>query len=124
MDAAKARIESLNPLVAVETLSDPSVLENDALDTLLSGVDMVCVTDIDRTTLVRALSGRFLASKAYQPLSPATVPQIRLNDACRKLNKPFYSGGTYGLLGYIFCDLLQHDYIAPCVLDAFYQTCP
>ncbi|KAM5538636.1 hypothetical protein V8D89_007665 [Ganoderma adspersum] len=89
VDAAKARIESLNPLVAVETLSDPSVLENDALETLLSGVDMVCVTDVDRTTL------------------------IRLNDACRKLNKPFYSGGTYGLLGYIFCDLLQHDYIAP-----------
>nr|VWO96037.1 Mannitol dehydrogenase [Ganoderma boninense] len=89
VDAAKARIESLNPLVAVETQSDPSILKNDALDTLLSGVDMVCVTDVDRATL------------------------IRLNDACRRLNKPFYSGGTYGLLGYIFCDLLKHDYIAP-----------
>ena len=42
--------------------------------------------------------------------------QIRLNDACRQLDKPFYAGGTYGLLGYIFCDLLQHDYIAPYVV--------
>ncbi|KAI0700044.1 hypothetical protein C8T65DRAFT_658511 [Cerioporus squamosus] len=89
VDAAKARIESLNPLVAVETLSDPSVLDDNAFESLLAGVDMVCVTDVDRTTL------------------------IRLNDTCRRLGKPFYSGGTYGLLGYIFCDLLQHDYIAP-----------
>lgn len=65
VDAAKARIESLNPLVAVETLSDPSVLENDALDILLSGVDMVCVTDVDRATLVRALFGCFPVSRAY-----------------------------------------------------------
>ncbi|TBU26012.1 hypothetical protein BD309DRAFT_749915 [Dichomitus squalens] len=89
VDAAKARIESLNPLVTVETSSDSSLLKNDAVDTLIASVDMVCVTDVDRTTLVR------------------------LNDACRKMHKPFYSGGTYGLLGYIFCDLLQHDYIAP-----------
>ncbi|KAI0326877.1 hypothetical protein GY45DRAFT_1328331 [Cubamyces sp. BRFM 1775] len=89
VDAARAKIESLNPLVAVETISDDSVLEGDALVQLLGRVDMVCVTDSDRSTL------------------------IRLNDACRQLNKPFYAGGTYGLLGYIFCDLLQHDYIAP-----------
>ncbi|KAJ7644240.1 hypothetical protein FB45DRAFT_291915 [Roridomyces roridus] len=29
------------------------------------------------------------------------------------MGKPFYAGGTYGLFGYIFCDLLQHDYVAP-----------
>lgn len=52
MDAAKSHIESLNPLVVVETVSDPSVLEGDALDKLLNGVDMVCVTDSDRNTLV------------------------------------------------------------------------
>ncbi|KAI0769836.1 hypothetical protein C8Q74DRAFT_1271476 [Fomes fomentarius] len=89
VDAARARIESLNPLVAVETISDPSILQDNALETLLAAVDMVCVTDLDRASLVR------------------------LNDTCRRLNKPFYAGGTYGLLGYIFCDLLQHDYIAP-----------
>ena len=124
VDAAKARIESLNPLVAVETISDPSALEDNAIESLLSGVDMVCVTDVDRTTLVRApcrtqhpsVAGVSTANRA----DVYTIPQIRLNDACRRLGKPFYAGGTYGLLGYIFCDLLQHDYIAPYVV--FYQA--
>jgi ubiquitin-like 1-activating enzyme E1 A len=39
--------------------------------------------------------------------------QAALNAACRRLRKPFYAGGSYGLLGYIFCDLLRHEYIAP-----------
>jgi molybdopterin/thiamine biosynthesis adenylyltransferase len=43
--------------------------------------------------------------------------QIRVNEACRRLRKPLYAGGTYGLLGYIFCDLLEHEYIAPYVFD-------
>ncbi|KAH9949827.1 hypothetical protein B0H21DRAFT_687872 [Amylocystis lapponica] len=89
VDAAKAHIESLNPLVAVEGLSNADALEGDALDVLVRRADMVCVTDLDRETLVR------------------------VNDACRRASKPFYAGGTYGLLGYIFCDLLTHDYIAP-----------
>ncbi|KAI0916767.1 hypothetical protein AcV7_005840 [Taiwanofungus camphoratus] len=89
VEAAKARVESLNPLVTVETLATPLSLEADALDTLVHNVDMVCVTDMDKESLVH------------------------VNDACRRVGKPFYSGGTYGLLGYIFCDLLTHDYIAP-----------
>lgn len=44
--------------------------------------------------------------------------QIRINDVCRQYSKPFYAGGTFGLLGYIFCDLLAHDYISP------YVACP
>ncbi|KDQ62549.1 hypothetical protein JAAARDRAFT_30452 [Jaapia argillacea MUCL 33604] len=89
VDAAKARIESLNPLVVVETIPTASVLERDELDGLVQGVDLVCVTDWDRDGL------------------------IRVNEACRRFGKPFYAGGTYGLLGFIFCDLLTHDYIAP-----------
>ncbi|KAF7795363.1 hypothetical protein EIP86_006520 [Pleurotus ostreatoroseus] len=88
VDAAKARIESLNPLVAVETHHDPA-LEETAFESLIKDVDLVCVTDWDREGL------------------------IRINAVCRRFNKPFYAGGTYGLLGYIFCDLLQHDYISP-----------
>lgn len=53
VDAAKARIESLNPLVTVETVPDASAVAGDALDGLLRGVDMVCVTDSDRETMVR-----------------------------------------------------------------------
>ena len=41
--------------------------------------------------------------------------QFKINEACRRLGKPFYAGGTYGLLGYIFCDLLDHEYIIPWV---------
>ncbi|EKM51963.1 uncharacterized protein PHACADRAFT_150830 [Phanerochaete carnosa HHB-10118-sp] len=88
VDAAKSHIESLNPLVTVETLQDPASLE-EGLDELIKGVDLVCVTDWDREGL------------------------IRTNDICRRHSKPFYAGGTFGLLGYIFCDLLQHDYISP-----------
>ena len=39
--------------MAVETLSDRAVLENDALEKLLAGVDMVCATEMDRESLVR-----------------------------------------------------------------------
>jgi ubiquitin-like 1-activating enzyme E1 A len=41
---------------------------------------------------------------------------MAVNSVCRRLNKPFYAGGCYGLFGYIFCDLLQHYYIAPSVV--------
>ncbi|KAJ7288466.1 hypothetical protein C8J57DRAFT_1280350 [Mycena rebaudengoi] len=70
VDAAKERIESLNPLVTVETIATFSGLDGPALDTTIQGVDLVCVTDWDRDGL------------------------IRMNDACRRLNKPFYAGGT------------------------------
>ncbi|KAH8104846.1 hypothetical protein BXZ70DRAFT_922717 [Cristinia sonorae] len=89
VDAAKARIESLNPLVKVETISEPASLESESIRSLIAAVDMVCVTDWDREGL------------------------IRINTIARELQKPLYLGGTYGLIGYIFCDLLTHDYIAP-----------
>jgi ubiquitin-like 1-activating enzyme E1 A len=53
VDAARARIESLNPLVAVETITSPSALEGDGFDALVQGVDLVCITDSDRDFLVR-----------------------------------------------------------------------
>jgi len=87
VDVAKARIESLNPLVALETMTSPSALEREEFDALVQRVDLVCITDSERDFLFRA------------------------NDACRRWRKPLYAGGTYGLLGYIFCDLLEHEYI-------------
>ncbi|TCD69023.1 hypothetical protein EIP91_009086 [Steccherinum ochraceum] len=89
VDAAKSRIESLNPLVKVETISDPAALQSEHVHALVQTVDLVCVTDWDRETL------------------------LRINKITRELQKPLYTGGTYGLLGYIFCDLLAHDFIAP-----------
>lgn len=52
MHAAKARIESLNPLVAVETITSPSALESEEFDALVSNVDLVCITDSERDFLV------------------------------------------------------------------------
>ncbi|KAJ8593822.1 hypothetical protein M405DRAFT_872402 [Rhizopogon salebrosus TDB-379] len=89
VDAAKARIEALNPLVSVQAMRHPTLLERESLDALVMSVDLVCVTDWDREGL------------------------IKINEVCRRFGKPFYTGGTFGLLGYIFCDLLKHDYISP-----------
>lgn len=52
MDAAKARIESLNPLVVVETMTSRSALEREEFDALVEGMDLVCITDSDRDFLV------------------------------------------------------------------------
>ncbi|KAH7885229.1 hypothetical protein F5I97DRAFT_1883818 [Phlebopus sp. FC_14] len=89
VDAAKAQIEILNPLVAVQTMKHHTLLERESLDALVMSVDLVCVTDWDREGL------------------------IQINEVCRRFGKPFYAGGTFGLLGYIFCDLLMHEYISP-----------
>ncbi|KAF5360731.1 hypothetical protein D9756_004786 [Leucocoprinus leucothites] len=89
LDVARSRIESLNPLVNVETITDSSVLEGKAFENLVQGVDLVCVTDYDRENL------------------------IHINEVCRSYRKPFYAGGSYGFFGYIFCDLLEHEYLSP-----------
>lgn len=52
VDAAKARIESLNPLVTVEALAHHEMMEKDSLEALVMTVDLVCVTDWDRAGLV------------------------------------------------------------------------
>ena len=52
MDAAKARVEGLNPLVIVEKLSQTSALEQQGLDALVQSADLICMTDWDRDSLV------------------------------------------------------------------------
>ncbi|VDB85552.1 unnamed protein product [Peniophora sp. CBMAI 1063] len=90
VDVARGRIESLNPLVTVQTEQRSLLATSDAdLAALLEGVDLVCLTDTDRDTC------------------------IRVNKVCRERSTPLYCGGTFGMLGYIFCDLLVHEYIAP-----------
>lgn len=111
MDAAKARIESLNPLVAVETITSLSALEPEEFDALVSSVDLVCITDSERDFLVSGRPPDCVRSEGLRGVRA----QLRANDACRKAGTPLYTGGTYGLLGYIFCDLLEHEYITPYV---------
>jgi len=94
VEAAKARIESLNPLVGIETIPSLTPLDPDRIGETLKSVDLVCITDSDRATVVR------------------------VNDACRRAGKPLYAGGSFGLIGYIFCDLIDHEYITPEKLDS------
>src|SRR5258705_13771903 len=49
--AAKPRIESLNPLVAVEIFTDITI-KDERFDNIISSVDLVCATDLDRDSLV------------------------------------------------------------------------
>ncbi|KEP54696.1 ubiquitin-activating enzyme E1 [Rhizoctonia solani 123E] len=88
VEAAKPRIQSLNPLVDVVAVSDLEILSNDQLDKTLAGVDLVCVTDCQKDEM------------------------LRLNDASRRAKKAFYAGGSYGLLGFVFADLIEHEYLA------------
>jgi ubiquitin-like 1-activating enzyme E1 A len=53
----------------------------------MQNFDLIIATDLDFTTM-------------------ATI-----NAACRLANKPFYAAGNHGFYGYIFADLIQHDYI-------------
>lgn len=34
-----------------------------------------------------------------------------INVSCRILNKPFYAAGSHGFYGFIFADLISHDYV-------------
>ncbi|KAF9645171.1 hypothetical protein BDM02DRAFT_3120672 [Thelephora ganbajun] len=86
VDAARPRVENLNPLVAIEAISS---YDDESLVGLIERVDLVCVTEETRDNVVR------------------------LNEICRSLGKKFYAGGIYGLLGYIFCDLQDHEFISP-----------
>ncbi|KAF8710826.1 ThiF family, partial [Rhizoctonia solani] len=88
VEAAKPRIQSLNPLVDVVAVSDLGILSDDQLDKTLAGVDLVCATDCQKDEM------------------------LRLNDACRCARKAFYAGGSYGLLGFVFADLIEHEYLA------------
>lgn len=38
------------------------------------------------------------------------TPYTNINAACRIANRPFYAAGLHGLYGYIFADLISHDF--------------
>ena len=47
------------------------------------------------------------------PYRAFDVVKMRINEACRLQNKSFYAGGSYGLTGFIFNDLINHEYLGP-----------
>jgi len=82
--AAKARINALNPRVDIVASTNIQDLQNESV---LEQYDLIVLTDSDKDTIQRT------------------------NDLCRKLGKKFYASGSYGLNGYIFADLLEHEWL-------------
>ncbi|KAI1107225.1 hypothetical protein F4804DRAFT_298026 [Jackrogersella minutella] len=83
-EAAVGRIQKLNPRVKVVADSG-SIMTKGA--SFFGNFDIVIATDLSPTLL------------AF------------INTATRLHNRQFYAAGTYGFYGYIFCDLIEHDYV-------------
>ncbi|KAI1213493.1 uncharacterized protein F4807DRAFT_456837 [Annulohypoxylon truncatum] len=83
-EAAAGRIQKLNPRVKVIADSG-SIMTKGA--SFFGNFDIVIATDLSPTLL------------AF------------INTATRLHNRQFYAAGTYGFYGYIFCDLIEHDYV-------------
>ncbi|KAI0537307.1 hypothetical protein GGR58DRAFT_350229 [Xylaria digitata] len=83
-EAAAVQVQKLNPRVKV--ISDSgSIMEKGA--SYFAAFDVVIAIDLNPTLL------------AF------------INTATRLHNRQFYAAGVHGLYGYIFCDLIEHDYV-------------
>ncbi|KAH9900383.1 hypothetical protein F4778DRAFT_771244 [Xylariomycetidae sp. FL2044] len=83
-EAAAVQIQKMNPRVKVYPDSG-SIMTKGA--SYFAAYDIVIATDLNPTLL------------AF------------INTATRLHARQFYAAGTHGLYGYIFCDLIEHDYV-------------
>lgn len=83
-EAAAVQVQKLNPRVKVFPDSG-SIMTKAA--SYFAAFDIVIATDLNPTLL------------AF------------INTATRLHNRQFYAAGVHGLYGYIFCDLIEHDYV-------------
>lgn len=83
-EAAAPQIRKLNPRVNV--IVDQMNIRNKGPD-YFGAYDIVIATDLDPDAL------------------------NIINTATRINHKPFYAAGVHGLYGFIFSDLIQHDYV-------------
>ncbi|KAI1431948.1 hypothetical protein GGR50DRAFT_697537 [Xylaria sp. CBS 124048] len=83
-EAATVQVQKLNPRVRVIPDSG-SIMTKGA--SYFADFDIVIATDLNPTLL------------AF------------INTATRLHNRQFYAAGVHGLYGYIFCDLIEHDYV-------------
>ncbi|GAA6003168.1 hypothetical protein JCM10207_001782 [Rhodosporidiobolus poonsookiae] len=84
VEASAPRVQALNPRVNLSTETDASKLFSEEF---LSAFDLVVVTDVDAPTV------------------------LKLNNLTRKLGKKFFAAGSIGMDGWMFADLLEHEYI-------------
>ncbi|KAG9247049.1 hypothetical protein BJ878DRAFT_229899 [Calycina marina] len=83
--AAADRIKKLNPRVTVVT--DRANLSQTRTAPVVEQFDLVIATSQDTNTLTL------------------------INTATRATNKPFYAASVYGMYGYIFSDLIEHEFV-------------
>ncbi|KAI9661666.1 MAG: hypothetical protein M1821_008904 [Bathelium mastoideum] len=83
-EAAAIQIRKLNPRVAVHTITDDIMLQGPEFYQAFNLVIATC--------------------QNYQVLST-------INAATRLASRPFYATGMHGFYGYVFADLIQHDYV-------------
>ncbi|KAL9063832.1 MAG: hypothetical protein Q9157_008068 [Trypethelium eluteriae] len=83
-EAAAIQIRKLNPRVTVNTITDNILLQGPEL---YGPFDVIVATNQD-----------------YQTLST-------INASTRLASRPFYAAGMHGFYGYIFADLIQHEYV-------------
>ncbi|KAL6164678.1 E1 ubiquitin-activating protein aos1 [Exserohilum turcicum] len=84
-EAAKPQVEKLNPRVAVKTITTDVRMEQDP--SFYAAYDVIIATDMD-----------FLSTSA-------------INAGARIAKKPFYAGASHGMYGYIFADLVEHNFV-------------
>ncbi|KAI5864649.1 hypothetical protein GGS23DRAFT_561222 [Durotheca rogersii] len=83
-EAAVSQIQKLNPRVKV--VADPGSITTKGAS-FFGDFDIVIATDLSPTLFAFT------------------------NTATRLHNRQFYAAGTHGFYGYIFCDLIEHDYV-------------
>ncbi len=70
------------------------------------------VTVVEIPGSIEALTDDALASFAVVCLSASDITaHVRMNDRCRKLGVPFISSCSAGLYGFVFLDLLRHEFV-------------
>ncbi|GAA6009755.1 hypothetical protein JCM11491_001087 [Sporobolomyces phaffii] len=84
VEVVAPRLQLLNPRVQITTHTDENLLNDQAF---LNGFGLIVVTDRDAKTI------------------------MELNSKTRKLGKKFFAAHSVGIHGWIFADLLQHDFI-------------
>lgn len=104
--AAASRVQALNPRVNVETKTDAGLLKDEAF---LGSFDLIVLTDVDAATLVsRPLA---LVTFPTRALTLGRWSQNSTNALTRSLGKKLYAASSVGIDGWIFADLLTHEYI-------------
>ncbi|GAB5591324.1 E1 ubiquitin-activating protein aos1 [Umbelopsis nana] len=107
-EAAAVQVQALNPRVVVKT--DTGDIETKP-DTFFDQFDIVCITNASKPTLVRRTANGSDKTPSVLHLLWRLQQQVRLDVICRSNKTPFYAADTFGMFGYIFCDLHSHNYI-------------